>query len=135
MQLDEAIQQMRQAQTNAANYDLDTDDIVKKLQEWTKKCDFTVEEVDHDRVEIRFNTLPEDLTAFCKDVYAFCPDTIDQGYGCFADMIDAAAELGAEVHPSVMALADGVDLEDDDYGLELMERDLPNNMRLTLWWD
>lgn len=31
--------------------------------------------------------LPNDLTKFTNEVYEFCPDVIDQGYGEMKDMI------------------------------------------------
>jgi hypothetical protein len=36
--------------------------------------------------------LPPDLKKFTKEIYEFCPDVIDQGYGSMKDMIKSYKE-------------------------------------------
>jgi hypothetical protein len=135
MKFEEAVGKMQEVHTNGANYGISTEDIIAKLKEWATKCKFTIGEVTFDKVELEFQSLPANLAEFCKDIYAFCPDTVDQGYGCVAEMIDAAEDMDQEIDEATQELIAGVDLEAEDYGLELMRRDLPKKMKMTLWWD
>lgn len=135
MELNQAIKKIRKLGTNGINCDVETEDIVDRLIAWSHRFEFEVVEVDHATVAIKFSTLPEDLSAFCQEVYVFCPDVLEQGYDCLPDMLEMAEEQGREVDPSVLELMKGLDPEDEDFGLKAMERDLPQNMRLTLWWD
>ncbi|MBZ8180439.1 DUF4253 domain-containing protein [Oscillatoria salina] len=61
-------------QTNAANYELSTVDIIRKLEGWKQKYSFSVVGAGNDWVELHFIKLPEDLKAFSEEVYEFCPD-------------------------------------------------------------
>ena len=49
--------------------------------------DFKIEIVDGARIHGYMRKLPTDLNQFTKDVYKFCPDVIDQGYGSMEKMI------------------------------------------------
>jgi hypothetical protein len=71
------------------------------------------------------------MDAFVRDVYDFCPDLVDQGTGCVAEMIE---EMG-EVPPEMQKLVEGVNLEDEDYGLEILKREIQMRKNVTLWWD
>jgi len=122
---------IREANTDGANYDIDTDAIIERLTEWQKLCEFRVLSAGHDRIEIEFETLPKDIEAFTNDLYDFCPDLVDQGTGCIADMI----EMGEELSPELQKLTEGVDFEDEDYGIEILKRELELKKRVTLWWD
>lgn len=121
--------------TNGANYGLGPEDILAKFQEWDKLCDFSLSEIDFDRVTVNFRTLPEDLDSFAKDVYDFCPDTVDQGFGCVEGMIGAAEEMGEDIPEDMKELVEGVNFEDEDYGIELLKRSLKRDMKVCLWWD
>ncbi|WP_299484826.1 DUF4253 domain-containing protein [Acaryochloris sp. IP29b_bin.137] len=135
MELNQAIEKIRKLGTNGINCDVETEDIVQRLMNWSRRFEFEVVEVDHATVAITFASLPEDLSEFCQEVYEFCPDVLEQGYDCLPDMLEMAEEQGTEVDPSVLELMQGLDLKDEDFGLKVMERDLPRNMKLTLWWD
>jgi hypothetical protein len=73
--------------TSAPNYDLENADIISKLKEWNSQAPFKLVVVDEDRIEAIFLKLPHDMNSFCQDVYEFCPDVIDQGYGSIDEMI------------------------------------------------
>jgi hypothetical protein len=135
MELNEAIARIQALQTSGANYDLTTEDIIERLRDWATRCDFTVDEVEADRIELDFQSLPENLEEFCEEVYEFCPDTVDQGYGTIGEMIESAEEMDEDIDEDTEELVDGVDLDAEDYGLELMKRDLEKKMHLSLWWD
>lgn len=131
----EAYQTIRQLGTSGPNYDVSTEDILHKLAEWEKRCSFTITDVESDSVMLEFTTLPADLEQFAQEIYQFCPDVIDQHYGCFGEMLESMEESSEEIPDYLKALVDGVNLEDEDYGLELLKRALPLQGKLHLWWD
>lgn len=135
MELNQAIEKIRELGTNGANSDVETEDIVARLMNWSTRFKFEVLEIDHATVELKLDSLPEDLADFCKEVYEFCPDTIDQGYGCLAEMIEMAEEMGEDLDPTNLELIHGLEPNAEDFGLKVMERDLPRVMAITLWWD
>lgn len=135
MNFEEAIFRMQEVQTNGANYELSTDDIIVVLRGWASRCDFEITEVDFATVKIKFFTLPYDLAQFCVEIYHFCPDSVEQGYGLIHEMVELAEETGEELDDSIKELINGIDLGDEDYGIKLMAKDLPKRMELTLWWD
>ena len=135
MNFTEAIASIKANHTNGINYDVTTDDIIAKLTQWSEQIKFEVTEVDHATVKLYLETLPENLAEFCQEVYEFCPDTIEQGYGCLGDMIEMSEEYGHEIPPEMLELMKGLDPSAEDFGLKAMEKDLPRVKALTLWWD
>jgi hypothetical protein len=129
-------QPLRDANTNGVNYELDVDQIISQLQAWDAKYGVTLSDVTHDAVVVSFATIPEEaLAPLAAEIYDFCPDTIDQHFGCFAEMIEMAEEMDDEVPSEILKLTEGVDLESDEYGLELLRRSLAKHQRVALWWD
>jgi hypothetical protein len=127
--------ELRERGTNGANYDIMTEDIIRKLQEWEEKCEFDILAVRHDSVEIEFRALPKDLDGFTEEIYEFCPDTIEQGFGLMSEQIETLKEFGKEVPKDLLELVEGVDLEDDNSGFELLKRHLVQKSKVYLWWD
>jgi hypothetical protein len=128
-------QPLRDARTNGVNYDLDTDDVISHLQDWDAKYGIELSGVETDAVVVGFKRLPEDAMTLAKDIAEFCPDTIDQHFGCVHEMLEAAEEMGEEAPEHIRELVKGVDLEDENYGLELLKRSLEKNKMVALWWD
>ncbi|MHB1034643.1 MAG: DUF4253 domain-containing protein [Pirellulales bacterium] len=126
---------VREAGTGGLNYDLDTEAIIKRLTAWQALCSFKVTGAEYDTVKIEFATLPEDMDAFVRDLYEFCPDLVDQGTGCMHEMVEAMEEAGEELPPEMAELIEGVDFEDENYGLEILKRELERKKSVTLWWD
>jgi len=122
---------VRKAGTGAPNFDMDTHAIITRLQAWQALCKFRIVGAGPDTVEIKFDTLPADMAAFARDVYDFCPDLVDQGTGCVAEMIEEMDE----VSPAMQKLIEGVDFEDEDYGIEILKREIEQKKDLHLWWD
>jgi len=122
---------IREAGTSAGNYDLDTDAIVERLTAWQSLCTFRIPSAGRDRVEIEFDTLPEDMEAFAKELYDFCPDLVEQGTGCIAELV----ESGEDLSPKMQKLIEGVDFNDENYGLEILKREVEQTKRIALWWD
>lgn len=128
-------QPLRDAGTNGMNFDLGTENVIAHLKEWDAKYGIELTDVGFDRVLVRFNRLTDDVMALAKDVYEFCPDTVDQHFGCMAELVELAEETGEDVLENVRALIDGVDLSDEEYGLELLRRSLAKEKAIGLWWD
>lgn len=128
-------EQLREAGTNGINYDVTNEDVIARFKRWETVCRFELSEIGHDRVTVTFETLPDDLDAFAQEIYEFCPDTIDQGLGCVNEMIDACEEMGQEVPENIQRLVEGVDLDDEHYGLVLLRKSLETDKTLPLWWD
>jgi hypothetical protein len=127
--------EIRKAGTNGANYNLDTDAIIERLTKWQSLCSFTVANAKGDAVDITFTTLPKDMDAFARDLYDFCPDLVDQGTGCVHEMVEMMEATGQELKPEMKELIDGVDFSDENYGLEILKREIQRNPSVTLWWD
>jgi hypothetical protein len=62
-------QPLRDAGTNGANFDLDTDDVIAHLRGWDAKYGISLESVEQDSVFITFNTLPDDVAGLAADIY------------------------------------------------------------------
>lgn len=126
---------IRRAKSCGPNYGLDTDAIIARLTSWQTLCSFIVTGAEGDTVEIKFETLPQDMDAFVRDLYEFCPDLVDQGTGCLHEFLELADETGEEITPEMKKLTEGVDFSDENYGLEILKRELHLRKNLTLWWD
>lgn len=77
---------LRVAASDAVNLDMDTEDLVKKLEEWDKKYGIDIFHAETDTIEFEFRKLPPNLRAFCRDLYKFCPDIVDQGTGTIKEL-------------------------------------------------
>jgi hypothetical protein len=74
--------------TSAPNYEHSHADIMAKLREWEKRHSFVVIGAAPDWVHLEFTKLPSDLAGFSKEVYDFCPDSVDQGTGSLEALED-----------------------------------------------
>jgi len=126
---------IREAETSAPNFDIDNAEIIDHLKQWQSLCSFVVKEAVGDRIEIEFTTLPNDMDAFARDLYDFCPDVVDQGTGCVHEMLESMEEIGEEIDPDMAKLIEGVDFNDENYGLEILKRQVAQNKAISLWWD
>jgi hypothetical protein len=126
---------VRTAGTSAPNYELDNVAIIDHLTKWKALCEFSVEKAEGDSIDIKFETLPADMCSFVRDLYDFCPDLVDQGTGCVHEMIEAMDEMGEELTPDMQRLVKDIDFNDENYGLEILKRELEAKKSVTLWWD
>ncbi|MDS3861543.1 DUF4253 domain-containing protein [Thermosynechococcaceae cyanobacterium BACA0444] len=122
-----------QQQTEAPNFDLETDDIVAKLQAWDQQYGVEIQDVENDALTVMFQTLPEELEGLAADIYQFCPDVIDQHFGCFDSFVEDLAP--ADISPELAELIAGVDFADDEFGMVLLIKSLRINKGVGLWWD
>lgn len=135
MKYEDAVNMLKRIGTNGCNYDIFNEDILAKISDWNTRLQIEVIEVAGDFVTVHFKSLPTDTKAFAQEIYEFCPDTVDQHFGCFAEMIETAVETGEELPEELKELVEGVDLSEDGYGLLLLERSLKKDGQIQLWWD
>ncbi len=67
--------------TSGLNYDLYIEDIINQLKVWDIVYDLDFIAVGNDFIEAELSRLPKDLSAFCNELYRFCPDVVEQGTG------------------------------------------------------
>ncbi|WP_458576359.1 DUF4253 domain-containing protein [Aliamphritea spongicola] len=77
---------LKVAQTDGINHDLTNDLIVSRLESWDKAYGIDIWQAESDTIQLTFKTLPDDIAAFQEEIYAFCPDIIDQGSGDINDI-------------------------------------------------
>ncbi|MCA9549510.1 MAG: DUF4253 domain-containing protein [Myxococcales bacterium] len=73
---------IRIAHVDPVNYDLTTEDVVAKVRAWDEQYGVDVRQADVESVELAFIRLPDAaVPALAKEIYEFCPDSVDQGVG------------------------------------------------------
>ena len=75
------------------------------------------------------------MDAFLREVYAFCPDIVDQGTAYVGEAVALLKDEGKMVPPRLKRLVSGLDPQGDDFGLRVLERELRRSKKLILWWD
>lgn len=123
------------AGTNGCNSGLDNEAIIQQLDRWDQLYGIEVSDAGSDKVTVRFLSLPEPLDQLAREIYDFCPDVIDQGFGCIDDLVAMQARDGQEIAPEWARLIHGVDLQHPDAGLILLQRSLSDTRSVALWWD
>lgn len=121
VKLDDHYQIVQFFGTAGGNYDLSNSEIIDKLRDWEKLCEFEIIGGGEDTLDLAFRTLPKDRLAFVEDIYNFCPDLLSQGY----------------VGPP---LGEGATLEDyaeamDKQTVEDLADYVERNMAVGFWWD
>jgi len=127
-------QDLRVYQTHGINCDLETEDIIERLNIWDERYGIEILNVESDRVKVLFKDLPDDLTLLVTEIYEFCPDITDQHFGCFKEILEAGQEGKMDLSDSFYELIDGVDLDAEGHGLELLKRYLKKNKVINLLW-
>jgi Domain of unknown function (DUF4253) len=153
---------IRLKMSDAANYDLFTDAIIAKLQNWEALCEFVVYGAAADWIALDLGTIPENICSFAEDVYEFCPDSVEQGIGLMEetdnpDFFAAARKLCPELSPQMqekltmeqnqlatMNIPEDLrKLLDSDsehststaMGIKLLAYKIQQSKALYLWWD
>jgi hypothetical protein len=85
---------LRLARSDACNYDMDTEDIIRKLQAWHEVCGIDVFHAETDTAEVSLFRPPADVQAFARDVHEFCPDIVDQGVGSVEALAKSIGDSG-----------------------------------------
>ncbi len=86
---------LRIAASDAVNYGMETDDLVRKLQQYDTDFGIDIFHAETDTIEFDLKSMPGDLRAFCDDLYEFCPDIVDQGAGSIEALEKEIAERRA----------------------------------------
>ena len=74
--------------------------------------------------------------SLAREIYDFCPDTVDQGFGLYDEEVIANLTQGdAEQAAQFREFIAGVDFDDPEFGLELLRRYLVASRSVALWWD
>ena len=98
---------VRATNTDGANYDVSNDMIVAKLRDWDKEYGVNIIEAKSDTLVIEFESLPDDLSYLCTEMWLLCPDLLD-------------------VHDDCLLTASAM----RDFAVRLRQ-----NRQVTLWWD
>jgi hypothetical protein len=77
---------LRVARSDAINYGMETEALIEKLTEYDRQYGIDILHAETNTIEFALSRLPHDLTAFCQDLYEFCPDIVDQGTGTVEDL-------------------------------------------------
>jgi len=122
-------------QTNGVNFGVYTQDVLDRLDEWAERCSFAVLGAGWDWVELKFDTLPDDVEDFAEDVVEFCPDTIDQAI-VKAPPEHLAGKSGDELSEQEMEemmefMEEALDEQESSDLADFLARE----KRLYLWWD
>ena len=78
---------IRHAKSDAANYELSTEDLIARLQKYDSEFGINITHAETDTIDIDFLRMPDDIDAFAEDLYEFCPDLVDQGCGSVPALI------------------------------------------------
>jgi hypothetical protein len=160
---DDPYEIVRRMQTDGANYDVFTDDIVSRLSAWESLCSFDLVGASRDWVALVFNTLPEKLCAFAEDVYLFCPDTFVQGIDLAPESKDPQVQAEArricpDISPAIRARVEEQNMQissmnidvpealskffashdrvpETEMGVRLLARQIQLTKFIFLWWD
>ncbi|HLK67224.1 MAG TPA: DUF4253 domain-containing protein [Bryobacteraceae bacterium] len=65
--------------TNGNNYGIYCDMVAARLREWDRRFGLLLRGAGGGWLEAEFRRQPDDMMAFAREVYAFCPDVVDQG--------------------------------------------------------
>lgn len=79
---------LRHAQSDAANYDLSTEDLVQRLKSYDKEFGIDITHAETDTIDFDLLHVPDNIETFAEDLYEFCPDLVDQGCGSVAALVE-----------------------------------------------
>ena len=102
--------------------DFVTNDVIDKLNKWDLTYGVEVSGVKGDCFNVKFISLPNDLTDLAQEVYELCPNVIYQGFGCMDDMIEIMTQSGREIEPEIAELIKEIDIEDEDFSMKIIQK-------------
>lgn len=83
---------MRKLRTNGDNYRLPTEAVIARVKEWDARYGVRVVGIGFDWLTVELVHLPADMLAFTQELYAFCPDLVDQGLFTVEELAPEIAE-------------------------------------------
>ncbi|WP_442510512.1 DUF4253 domain-containing protein [Novipirellula sp. SH528] len=126
---------LKACETSAPNQGMSTDDIITTLSKWDAEYGVTIKDVDSDRFVATFGKLPDDLNSFANDLYAFCPNILDQDFSQYPEILESADVLPADYIEQVRSFSEGIDFNDKDYDIQLLKRSLTKFRSVSFMWD
>jgi hypothetical protein len=75
--------------TNGLNYGISNEEVIRQLKEWEMRCPFEIAGAYFGWVDLKLKDLPEDVDAFAKEAYSFCPTIADYGFRTTESLIQA----------------------------------------------
>lgn len=125
-----------QCGVNGTNHDLDTNAIVERLMQWDERFGIHLVDVRTDgSFTVQFDRLDEDVEPFAREIYEFCPDIVDQGFGEMNEAAEQFESSGRGLPDDMKQLLGGLDPDDEDFGLKVLGRWLLQHRAVGLWWD
>jgi hypothetical protein len=124
---------LRMQNTNGANFDLDTEDIITKVAQWETLCELHIVGAGYDWLDLQFDRLPDNLQAFAEDVYEFCPDTLDQGY--VGPALGNGRDISEMSQEEMLEMVDEIGKSIGSQTPADLAEFLQREKRLWLWWD
>jgi hypothetical protein len=85
---------LRIAASDAVNFGKGTADLVKQIQAWDAAYGVDIFQAETDTIQLRLTKIPAELIKFAGEVYAFCPDIVDQGVGSVDDLAEEIRATG-----------------------------------------
>jgi hypothetical protein len=85
---------LRVARSDAVNFNMGTEDLIQKLQSYDEAFGINILQAETDTIQFDLVGNPEDFSAFCQDLYRFCPDIVDQGVGTVEAMEEGIMVTG-----------------------------------------
>ena len=125
----------REHETSAPGYEPTTDEIIAAVENWDSEFGVVVSEVGSDRFTMQFQKLPADLDDLANALYVFCPNIIEQDFGCYPDILESADALPPEYIAFVREMSEGIDFTDEDFPFQLLKRSLLRSRQVTFMWD
>ena len=86
---------MKLAETNGANYDLMTDDIIAQLKKWDDSFGIRITGIGFDFCECAIINKDIDYLKLANEIYSFCPDVVDQGTETLEALVDELKRTGS----------------------------------------
>lgn len=72
--------------TDGINYGIEHEQVVERYRQWDRRYGLRLIGAGLDWLEAEIRNPPADWLSFAKEVYAFCPDVVDQGTGDVASL-------------------------------------------------
>ncbi len=81
------LEAVKRVGTSSKNYDVSNEKVLEKLESWNHKINYKIMVIDVNRIEGYLLSNPLSMKKFTEEIYEFCPDVIDKGYGTMDAMI------------------------------------------------
>jgi len=129
------LQPVRDFQTNGANYDLETDDILRKLNDWDEVYGIDISDVDNDKLTVRFKSPPKNSALLAKEIHLFCPEVVQSLFFEFSKELRDLREQSQQVSSELLELESQINFDEENTMIVLIQRLIDGGRPIPLWWD